>query len=173
MCARPIENPFSPCHRRRAVSPRGQDEYFHEDGEQERWTCLVPWCIRHPPFLPPHFPLRSPLLEHLFVRDLSLICVRSKGRICVLVPSNGILCASMRLSAAQYVCARVVIHARACTHTYTFTARSLLYNSQVRKIVSRDPENSPCSPSFVVKLKTREVAWNDKWGTYKDHLIRF
>lgn len=88
------------------VSPGEQDECFQEDGEQERWTCPEPWCTS------------SPLLECLFVRDLSLICVRSKGRICVLVPSNGILCASMRLSAA--------IHLRLCNASYTPTATRYL-----------------------------------------------
>lgn len=79
----------------------------------------APWCTSPSPqkSVPP---------ECLFVRDLSLICVCSKGRICVLVPSNGILCASVRLSAAI----RVRSYVTRRTHPHS------LVTCQVRKIAS-------------------------------------
>lgn len=88
-----------------SLSSEGQDECFQEDGER---ALDMPGALMYP---------RSPFLECLFVHDLSLICVRSKGRIRVLVPSNGILCARACDCRPQYVCAGTGARARAA-YTY-------------------------------------------------------
>lgn len=84
---------------------------------------------------------RSPFLECLFVRDLSLICVRSKGRIRVLVPSNGILCARACDCRPQYVCAGI--------GTRRIHVQSLVtHDNQVcAKSRRRFPENARAIPS--------------------------
>lgn len=101
MCERTIENPFSSCH------PLGHPPSSSSTEEQDecvsRWTASGNALDMSGTLMYP----RSPFLECLFVRDLSLICVRSKGRIRVLVPSNGILCARACATVGRNTCAPV------------------------------------------------------------------